>query len=165
MQILAKGFDELDQEQKKNLKQQTPNWHVFYSDERCVDLESPDSNHNACSCALYQKDYFATPQENFHTISQDSSQSTETKAKLYEEQLLKVVKSQEFPSIDAILIGMGPDGHTASLFPNHELLENHTKWILPITDSPKPPSDRITFSVPLIRNGRNVSKRQNKPQM
>lgn len=62
------------------------------------------------------------------------------------------------PVFDCILLGMGPDGHTASLFPGHSLLEYNAaeKWILAITDSPKPPSSRVTFSLPLINNARHI---------
>ena len=44
----------------------------------------------------------------------------------------------EWPSLDLVLLGMGPDGHTASLFPGHALVEDASAAVLPITDSPKP---------------------------
>lgn len=62
------------------------------------------------------------------------------------------------PVFDAVLLGMGPDGHTASLFPGHQIADydGATPWILPVTESPKPPPTRVTFTMPVINAARNV---------
>merc|ERR1739848_875798 len=61
------------------------------------------------------------------------------------------------PVLDMVLLGMGPDGHVASLFPNRkELAENPTSWILPVANSPKPPSERVTMTMDVINASQEV---------
>lgn len=62
-----------------------------------------------------------------------------------------------FPKFDLMLMGMGPDGHIASLFPGHSLLQEKEKWVCSIKDSPKPPPERISFSLPVINSSANVA--------
>ena len=51
---------------------------------------------------------------------------------------------------DAMLLGLGPDGHVASLFPNRSQVAAKDAWVLPVENSPKPPPERITLSLPVI---------------
>eukprot|EP01104_Vermistella_antarctica_P014182 TRINITY_DN4421_c0_g1_i1.p1 TRINITY_DN4421_c0_g1~~TRINITY_DN4421_c0_g1_i1.p1 ORF type:complete len:141 (-),score=21.70 TRINITY_DN4421_c0_g1_i1:628-1050(-) len=77
--------------------------------------------------------------------------SDEMRRKLYRDN-----DAERFPSIDVVLLGMGPDGHTASLFPNHSLLNESVAWLHSISDSPKPPPKRITMTLPLINAAQEV---------
>ena len=74
----------------------------------------------------------------------------------YEEELRSLPQQDGFPVIDIVLLGMGPDGHTCSLFPGHPQVNESTKWVTHITDSPKPPSERITLTLPVLNNASHV---------
>lgn len=56
-----------------------------------------------------------------------------------------------------MLLGMGPDGHVASLFPGHPLVNEKEKWVTFIKDSPKPPPERITFTFPVINSSAHIA--------
>jgi 6-phosphogluconolactonase len=132
--------------------------HVFYSDERAVPLDDPDSNHLACTTHLYSK--VPIPPANIHTIDVKYLDDMEELADTYEKELIQEFAQKDsarFPVFDLIMLGMGPDGHTASLFPGHELLKENDRWVAPIEDSPKPPMKRITLTLPVINHALRVA--------
>ena len=91
--------------------------------------------------------------ENIFTISHVDDPARAAEA--YEATIQEVIPAPH--RIDLILLGLGPDGHTASLFPQHELLQYRgDRLVLPITDSPKPPSSRITLTLPYINTAKMV---------
>jgi 6-phosphogluconolactonase len=92
-------------------------------------------------------------------IQIDQSMTLEDCAVDYQTKILKSfglsADSSEIPEFDLLLLGMGPDGHTCSLFPGHVLLAERKKLIAPISDSPKPPPERVTMTYSLIKRSKN----------
>ena len=76
---------------------------------------------------------------------------------LYEASLTSLFGAGEDVVFDLIMLGMGPDGHTASLFPGHALLQEKDLWVASIVDSPKPPPKRITLTLRTISKARGVA--------
>jgi 6-phosphogluconolactonase len=116
-----------------------------------VSLDDPDSNYLAWKLALF--DQVPIPRENIISIT--SPENPEEAALEYERRFLELVPSG---ALDLVLLGMGPDGHTASLFPNHPALSYAgPRQVIPIFDSPKPPSQRITLTLPALNKAHTVS--------
>jgi 6-phosphogluconolactonase len=133
-------------------------WHIFYADERVVPLDDPDSNHSLALTTLYSQ--VPILPENIHPIDTELLGDIEELADAYEKELIREFAQKDsarFPVFDLILLGVGPDGHTASLFPGHELLSEEDCWVAYIADSPKPPSRRITLTLPVINHASRVA--------
>ena len=132
-------------------------WHVFFADERFVAPSHKDSNFKACQDALFSQDGVNIPREQIHTL--DMARTLEENAKMYEKTLMDACGGGDKPVIDLVLLGMGPDGHVASLFPGHALLEvgrTENSAVAFITDSPKLPPQRVTLTMPVICAARHT---------
>ena len=129
-----------------------PAWHVFFADERCVPLYHPDSNYRLACQQLF--DFLPIPPAQIYPLAAPFSPAPAAKA--YQATLKKVFKKATLPHFDLILLGMGPDGHTASLFPGHPLLSERKAWVAPILDAPKPPPERVTLTLPVLNAARAV---------
>jgi len=128
------------------------NWHVFFADERCVALDHADSTYLAYA-ALFAA--AAIPSAQIYAI--DPALAPSAAAQAYEAKLRAVFgAAMALPALDMALLGLGPDGHTASLFPGHALLQHECSWVASIEDSPKPPPSRITLSLPVLNASRQV---------
>lgn len=130
-------------------------WHVFWADERCVSLDHKESNY--LGAKHYFLDYVPIPASQIYTL--DASLAPAAAARAYQANLAAVLPTTPagWPRLDLILLGMGGDGHTASLFPGHSLLDEQERWVAPIFDSPKPPPERITLTLPVINQAATVA--------
>jgi 6-phosphogluconolactonase len=130
-------------------------WHVFWADERWVPLNSPESNYGIAARLFLN--HVPIPAGHIHRL--DDSLSPSETAGAYESTMQNVFhpKAGRMPRFDLILLGIGEDGHTASLFPGHPVLEEQRRWAVAVPDAPKPPPVRITLTLPVINNARCVT--------
>jgi 6-phosphogluconolactonase len=126
--------------------------HIFWGDERYVPADHPDSNEGMARAAWLNK--VPIPAANIHPMPTNEADPTAA-AQRHEQELQQIfqISPGEVPSLDVILLGMGDDGHTASLFPHTEALQVRDRLI---TVGNKEGQPRITFTAPLINQARCV---------
>jgi 6-phosphogluconolactonase len=152
---------------------------IFFSDERLVPYDSPESNYGMAQKTLLR--HVPIPPEQIHPVPTELS--PEAAASAYEATVRATLDPTE-PRLDMALLGMGPDGHTASLFPGSRLLSgldsdfliddpstgpvrverpvaslaswDEQRLIAAVTDAPKPPPQRVTMTPYLLNLARNV---------
>jgi len=121
---------------------------LFFCDERLVPEESPDSTWGIYKSSLLE----LTPLTSDQFLTVNTSLSPTEAAADYQKRLLSIAGPQL--KLDLLLLGAGPDGHTCSLFPNHPLLSEPSppegRIVVEITDSPKPPPQRVTLTLPVV---------------
>ncbi|KAG6075927.1 hypothetical protein E4U30_001150 [Claviceps sp. LM220 group G6] len=134
-------------------------WEIFYADERAVPLDHADSNHALLKAEFLDK-LPAGEQPTVHPIDPAHLDDIQELADQYEKTLVSSFASRDsvrLPIFDLLLLGCGPDGHTCSLFPGHELLRNSDAWVASISDSPKPPPRRITLTLPVVTHAVRIA--------
>ncbi|XP_003384657.1 PREDICTED: 6-phosphogluconolactonase-like isoform X2 [Amphimedon queenslandica] len=130
-----------------------PRWYVFFCDERFVPFADKESTYSVYKRDLFNH-VFLLPEK---TITINPCLATvEEAASDYTDKIRRVYPKDAVPSFDLLLLGMGDDGHTCSLFPSHPLLKEKEKIVASLSDSPKPPPSRITLTLPVLNNARNV---------
>lgn len=135
-------------------------WQIFFADERAVPLDHEDSNYGLLKKDLLDKIPADQGTPTVHPIDVKYLDDTQELADKYQEVLTASFASKDsvrMPIFDLILLGCGPDGHTCSLFPGHELLREADAWVAPIEDSPKPPPRRITLTLPVVTHAHKIA--------
>ena len=135
--------------------------HIFWGDERCVLPNHPDSNYGLALQTLVSK--VNIPPANVHRIPAEIG-SANAAAEAYEETLHHFFAPSagnedgtHLPSFDLILLGLGQDGHTASLFPGDAALEEKYRWVAPVDGaSASPPVPRVTLTLPVLNEAKWV---------
>jgi 6-phosphogluconolactonase len=124
--------------------------HVFWGDERYVSATHPDSNEGMARRAWLDQVPF--PPQNLHPMPTQAQDPAES-AQLYEAHLRAFFGTQDIPAFDLILLGLGDDGHTASLFPHTDVL-NVCDRLIGVGYRGSDP--RLTFTIPLLNQARCV---------
>ncbi|MCJ1283713.1 suppressor of los1-1 [Xylographa opegraphella] len=135
-------------------------WEIFFADERAVPLDHEDSNYRLLKDELLDKIPEDMGKPTVHPIDLKYLDDVQEMADQYQEELMRSFAAKDsvkLPIFDLLLLGCGPDGHTCSLFPNHELLRESDAWVAAIEDSPKPPAKRITLSLPVVTHGIKIA--------
>lgn len=117
--------------------------HWYLGDERCYPVGHDDRNDTMIREYLWSA--ITIQEENIHPIPTELG--ADKAAEIYSAEI------EKSKGMDIVMLGMGEDGHTASLFPNNAALENQSPAI-PVYESPKPPSDRVSLSINTIRQAK-----------
>ncbi|MFC5432654.1 6-phosphogluconolactonase [Microbacterium suwonense] len=130
--------------------------HFWWGDERFVERDDPDRNSLQSRQALL--DRLEIPEQNIHEVAAPSEGlSLDEAATAYAEELARFAKSGEpWPSFAVCFLGVGPDGHIASLFPDRPEVTATDVAALPVRNSPKPPPERVTLTRPVLNAAKRV---------
>jgi len=128
--------------------------HFFWTDERHVPPDHPDSNYRMVREAMLVR--APVPPTNVHRMLSEKPNASEA-ANDYESQLRDFfhLPAGELPRIDFALLGLGPEGHTASLFPDSEVLQETQRWVAAPWIA-KLNSYRLTMTLPVLNNASTV---------
>ncbi|GAA3152182.1 6-phosphogluconolactonase [Planomonospora alba] len=133
------------------------NLDIWWGDERFLPSGDPERNETGARKALL--DHVDVDPARVHVMrGPDSGMSAEESADAYAEELRRAARPEDHgpaPAFDVLLLGMGPDAHVASLFPEMPALYD-TRTAVAVHGSPKPPPTRISLTMPVIQGAREV---------
>ena len=134
--------------------------HLWWGDERFVPTGDPERNEGQARAALLDPLGAALPDANVHVMpALGAVPDVGSAARAYADELAAWAPAGAavpVPVFDVVLLGMGPDGHVASLFPGHDTLHVTDRTVVAESRSPKPPPARTTLTFPAIRSARAV---------
>jgi len=132
-----------------------PRVHLFWGDERAVPPDSPDSNYGMARRELLLR--VPIPLANVHRMEAEDPQIGRA-AHNYEIVLRRLLRLDDrgFPILDLLFLGMGPDGHTASLFPGSPLLRETTRWVSTPLVAKMNNARRMTLTLPVLEAAENI---------
>jgi len=133
------------------------NVHFWWSDERFVPRHDDERNEKQAREALL--DQLDIPPGNIHSVAaSDEGVGLDEAARAYADELARFAQpgGPAWPSFDMCFLGVGPDAHIASLFPDHPEIRDTEHAVLPVRNSPKPPPERVTFTRPVINGSQRV---------
>jgi len=128
-----------------------PSVHVFFGDERCVPPDDERSNYRMAGEALLAT--VALPRDNVHRIHGEDDPAQAALA--CEQEMQRLFRTSQTPALDLILLGMGGDGHAASLFPGTAALRERERWVVPQYVGALAVW-RVTFTAALINAARHI---------
>ncbi len=126
--------------------------HIFFGDERCVSPDDSRSNYRMAREALL--DHVPLPPENVHRLRGEDDPALAALA--YEQEIQRMFRTAAPPAFDLVCLGMGDNGHTASLFPGTASLREQTRWVIPQYVEVMQ-TWRVTMTAPLINAARHVA--------
>ena len=126
--LLARGLAKVD----------AANWHVFWTDERRVPLSDPQSNFRLAETELLPK------------LARAQIHPVRAAAADYE------IELRSYLPLDLVLLGVGEDGHVASLFPGNPAARETARLVADVHGAPKPPPDRVTLTFPVLNAARQI---------
>lgn len=130
--------------------------HFWWGDERFVPAD--DADRNALQSREALLNHIEVPAENVHeTAASDAGVTLDEAAEAYAAELAEFGTDEHpWPSFAVCFLGVGPDGHIASLFPDRPEVTETDAAALPVRDSPKPPPERVTLTRPVINSSKRV---------